>query len=164
MNRRIPIEAELPFPIIRLRLDGALFERVAIDASDLAALRFGISVAWIAGIGKSPEAIASIEILPAAVGDTTGILGIANPGTVILQTAVNLIRVGHVRTDMIELRYGQVAGLPPGVRAIVGIPDAAVVAGNQMVGVVGIHPNVVKIAMRAARNSAETLSAIFTHD
>jgi len=79
VNWRIPIKSKLPFAIIWLRLDGALFECVAVDASDCAALSFSVGIMRIACIGKSPEAVASVKIFPAAVRDAAGILRIADP-------------------------------------------------------------------------------------
>src|SRR5208283_1008691 len=137
---------------------------VAIDARDFAALRFGVSVIRIGGIGEGPEAVAAEEILPAAIGDAGRILGIADKGAIVLEAAVDLVRIGHVRTDVIELRNGQIVGLPPGVAAVVGIPDAAIVAGDEVIGIVGIDPDVVEIAVGAAADTAETLTAVVAHD
>jgi len=49
----------------------------------------------------------------------------------------------HVHTDVIELRDRKVLGLPPTIAAIVRIPETAVVTGDQMIGIVGIDPNIV---------------------
>ena len=65
---------------------------------------------------------------------------------------------------MIELRNRKVLGLPPAITAIVRIPQTAVVAGDQMIGIVRIDPDVVKVTMRAARNITEALAAVITGD
>src|SRR5262245_59305099 len=65
---------------------------------------------------------------------------------------------------MVELRDRQVFSLPPFVAAVVGVPDAAVVARNQLIGVVRIDPEVVVIAVRPASNVAEALAAVVAGD
>src|SRR5438477_4066374 len=57
VNGRIPIEAQLAFAIIRLRLDTSRLQCGPIHAADGAALGLGIDVAWFRGIGKDPESI-----------------------------------------------------------------------------------------------------------
>ena len=61
---------------------------------------------------------------------------------------------------MIELRDGKVVRFPPAIAAVERIPEPAVVARDHVVGIVWIDPDVVKIAVRAARDIAEALSAV----
>src|SRR6266851_10315507 len=130
VNGRIPIEAQLALAIIRLRLDASRFERGPIHAADGTALGLGVYVTWFGGIGKDPESISAIEILPAAVGNAAGVGGIAHPCAVVLETAKHVVGVLHIDADVIKLRDGKVVALPPGVAAVVGIPDATVVSGD----------------------------------
>src|SRR5262249_60908442 len=57
VNRRVPVEAQLPFLVAGQRLDVAPFVRLAIDPADVAALRFGVDVIGIARIDEHPEAV-----------------------------------------------------------------------------------------------------------
>ena len=58
--------------------------RVAIYPTDLAALIFGIDVIGIGRILKHPKAIATVHIFPLRIGDTTRVLRVAHPGTIVL--------------------------------------------------------------------------------
>src|ERR1700675_301701 len=75
-----------------------------------------------------------------------------------------MVRISLIHADVIKLGNREVVALPPGISAVVGIPDAAIVAGDQMIGVIGIDPNIVEVAVSTLRDGAETLAAIFTHD
>src|ERR1700686_1868600 len=149
VNRRVPVEAELAFPIILLGLDAARRESGLIYAANVATLRFGVNVGGIGGIRKDPKSIAAEEIFPAAVGDTARIGRIAHPGTVILQAAVHMVGILHVHAHVIKLRDRKVVALPPGVSAVVGIPNTAIVAGDQMIRVLRVDLDVVKITVGA---------------
>ena len=48
----------------------------------------------------------------------------------------------------------------PACAAVFAAPQASVVAGVHDVGIIGIDPHVVEVAMGGARNYAETLAAI----
>src|SRR2546430_1088421 len=74
----VPVEAQLAFAVVGLGLDAAAFKREAIDAANRAALRFGVDIAGIGGVGKNPKATATVEIFPSAVGDSAGIRGVTN--------------------------------------------------------------------------------------
>ena len=93
---------------------------VAVDAADLAALRLGVDVVRIGRILPHPEAVAAVHVLPARIGDAAGIGRVADPGAVVLQAAVDVVRVGHVDADVIELRDRQVHHVLPPRAAVVG--------------------------------------------
>src|SRR5205807_10292170 len=84
VNRSVPVEAQLAFVVVRQRLDVAYLVRLAIDASDVAALCFRVDVRGIGGIDEDPKAVAAIEVLPLALGDAAGILRLAHPRAVVL--------------------------------------------------------------------------------
>ena len=109
-QRRVPVEAQL-FLVVRLRLNDARFERVAVDPADIAALVFGVDVIGIGRIDEGVKAIAVEDIFPLRVGDAAGIFRLADPAAVILQSAVDPIRIGVIHAHVIELRNGQVLGL-----------------------------------------------------
>src|SRR5947207_2582695 len=68
VNRRVPVITQLTFFVARQRLDAARFMRLAIDAADVAALRFGVDIVGIGWIGENPETIAAVNIFPATAG------------------------------------------------------------------------------------------------
>src|SRR3984893_6434991 len=75
-----------------------------------------------------------------------------------------MVGISLVHADVIKLGNRQVVALPPGISAIVGIPDTSIVAGDQMIGVIGIDPHIVEVAVGTPGNGAETFAAIFAHD
>src|SRR2546430_4749734 len=79
-------------------------------------------------------------------------------------TLFRSIGVGVVHAHVIELRNRQIIALPPGIAAIVGIPNAAVITDDEVIGIVGIHPNIVEIPVRSVSDSAETSAAVLAHD
>src|SRR5208282_3895445 len=97
VDRSVPIEAQLSFSIIGLRLDEAALQREAIDARDKAALRFGVNVARVGWIGKRPKPISATKVFPPAIADPAWILRIAHPHAVVLQPAKHVIRISVVR-------------------------------------------------------------------
>ena len=159
-DRRVPVEAQL-FLVVRLGLNVARFVRVAIYPADVAALVFGIKVIGIRRIGEHPETVAVVHVFPLRVGDAAGILRFADPGAVVLQSAVNLVRIGVVHADVIELRDGQVFAFPPFAAAVVGIPHPAVVAGEDGLRIGRVNPDIVHVAMRALETAdgGEALAA-----
>src|SRR5579863_6828286 len=92
--------------------------------------------------------------------------GFAQPGTVVLQATINLVRIAVIDADMVELRHGKVAGLPPLGAAVVGVPDATVVAGDDVLGVRRVNPKIVDIAVHAreAADGTETPARIVADD
>ena len=65
---------------------------------------------------------------------------------------------------MVELRDRKRLRLPPLVAGVVRVPEAAVVADDEMIGVLRIDPHVVEIAVRAAGDVAERRAAVGAHD
>src|SRR5262249_9623315 len=65
-----------------------------------------------------------------------------------------------VNADVIELRNRKIYLVLPARAAVFAAPEAAIVACINDVAIVGVDPNVMKVAMRAAGDGAETLPAI----
>src|SRR5207244_7445855 len=128
-DRRVPIVTEL-LVVIRTRFDVTRFVRIAIHAPDLAALILRVNVTGVGWIGEHPEAVTVVHIFPAMVRDPAGILRITDPRTVVLEPAVNSIRVFIIQTHMVKLRDLQVFAFPPFAPAVVGMPSARSVYGN----------------------------------
>ena len=137
--------------------------RVTIDPPDLAPLKFRVNVIGIGRIGEHPESVAVVHIFPAMIGDSAGILRIADPRTVVLKSAVNAIRIFVVETHVIELRDRQVFAFPPLAPAVVGIPHPAVIAGKDGLRIDRIDPDIVVVAVTPLKSTdhRETLATIF---
>ena len=133
------------------------FVGVAIHAADLAALGFGIDVGRIGGVFEHPEAVAAEHVFPARIGDAAGIGRIAHPRAVVLQAAIDVIRIGVVHADVIELRDRQIHLVLPARAAVLAAPQAAVVAGKHDVGIRRIDPDLVKIAVRCVGDRLKLL-------
>ena len=162
-DRRVPIVAQFLLES-RLRLDVALFERLAIDPADIAALRFGISVIGVRRIAERPEAVTTIEIFPAAVGDPPRIFLVANPTRIILQATIDLIRISVVGADMVELADRKIHAVTPLGAAVFADPQPAVIAANHVFGVGRVDPQRVPVGMTAAAAVRKALSTILRRD
>ena len=138
----------------------------AIYAADVATLRLSVKVIGIRGIGEHPKAVTAKHIFPLRVGDAAGILRLADPGTVVLQTAVDLEGIVVVDADVVELRDGEVFAFPPFAATVVRIPHAAIVPGGDRLRIGRIDPNIMEIAMRTLKTAddGETLARIFAQD
>src|SRR5579872_1101313 len=108
VNRGVPVETQLGLAVIGLGLNEARFESGAVHAADVPALGFRVDVVGIGGIGEGPEAIAAKKIFPAIIGDPVGVLGIADPHTVVLEPAVDMVRIVIVNAYVVKLRDRQV--------------------------------------------------------
>src|SRR6267154_338321 len=164
MDRRVPVEAELFLLIPRQRFYRTRLVRFSVHAPDLTTLGFGVQIVLVRRIDEHPEPIASVHVFPAAVGDAARILRIADPGAVVLQTAIDVIWTVVVEAHVIELRDRKILALPPLVAAVVRIPDATIVSGNHTVGAGRIDPDVVKVPVRAVADAAEALTAVRADD
>ena len=102
-DRRVPVEAQLLL-VVGLRLDVARGHRAPVDAADEAALRLDVDRLRIAGVRHRPEPVAAVEVFPALVGDAAAVGGVTDPGAVVLQSAVDVVRVGVVHGHVVELR------------------------------------------------------------
>ena len=164
VNRSVPVEAKLAFAVVRLRFNRAGFQRNAIHAPNLSALRLGVNIVGVGRVRKNPKAVAAEKVFPTAVRDSTRVSRISHPHAVVLQPAENVIWIGCVNAHVIELRNRQVVSFPPGISAVVGVPNSAVISCDHMLRIVRINPNVVEIPVSAARNIAEAFSAVAAHD
>ena len=160
----VPVEPQL-FLAVRLGLDAAPFQRFAVDAHQRAALAFGIGEDFRRGrIGPDEEAVAAVEIFPTAVGDAARIGAVAGPGAVVLQAAIDLIRVLVVDADVIEFRNRQGLVLGPAIGPVGADPQATVITDHHVLGVGRVDPHGVVVAVRALGDGRETLAAVFAGD
>src|SRR5262249_38853927 len=142
----IPVPAQLLL-IVGLGLNIAPFVSVTIYPTDITTLVFSIDIIGIARIGEGKESVAIPHVFPSRVSDAPRILGIANPAAVVLQSAVDVIRIVVIDTDVIKLRDGQVIAFPPFASAVVGIPHSAVIAGKDRLRIGWINPEAMDVAM-----------------
>ena len=161
---RVPVEPQLLEPV-RLGLDVPLLQGVAVHPGDGAALRLPVQVVFrVRRVGIDEEAVATHERLPAAVGDPARIGAVADPVGVVLQAAIDLVGVLHVEADMVELRHGQIVVAMPAVAAVGAVPQAAVVAGDDVGGVARVHPDLVVVPVHAAGDGGEALAPVLAGD
>src|SRR6202022_5111725 len=113
-DRRVPVESKLLL-VTRLRLDVARGARPAVDPPDVAALRFRIPRLGVGRIDERPETIAPVQVFPPRVRDAARVRRVADPRAVVLQPAVDLVRILCVETHMVELRDRQDGLLSPAV-------------------------------------------------
>src|SRR5262249_58252418 len=109
-------------------------------AADVAALRLRVHVLGIGGMAHDPEAVAAIQILPTLLADAPRVRGVAHPGAVVLQPAVDLIRILAIDADVVELRDRQVGPFPPPISAVPGQPPPAIAPAHRMLGPSRIDP------------------------
>src|SRR5205085_6191838 len=94
------------------------------------------------------------------VGNPARIRGVAYPGTVVLQATVDVIGIGAVNAHVVELRNRQISEVLPKIATILAAPQTAVIARDYGARIARIDPDIVKVAVCAAGNSAESFSAI----
>jgi len=73
VNRRIPVEAQFLFVVLRLRLDALTAQRVTINSSDLATLCLRVNVVRVSRVFKCPESVTTKDIFPSRIGNASGI-------------------------------------------------------------------------------------------
>ena len=161
VDRRVPVKAQFLFVIVGIRGDASSFQRMSVHAANRAALRFGVDVVGVGWILERPKSIAAINVLPLRVGNAARVGGIAYPCAVVLQTAVDVIRILIIDAHMVELRDWQIQLMLPARASIFAAPQAAIVAGVDDVRIRWINPNVVKIAVGVG-HKGEALAAVDT--
>ncbi len=98
------------------------------------------------------------------VANATNIKGLGGPapGAVVLQAAINVVRMRVIHSDMIELSQRQVLDKAPGIAAIAGDGYAAIVAGNHVPGIGRVDPpgmgvDMNRLPRRAAVNGSKVV-------
>ncbi len=93
-------------------------------------------------VRQGVKAVAKTHFLPMQVADTANIPDFrrAAPRAIVLQPPVDMVRMIIIHCHVIELRQGQVANEAPGLAAVLRNGDAAIIADNQMPGIVRVDP------------------------
>ena len=96
----------------------------------------------VVGIDLAIVAVEAEDVDPLGDGDAGAVAGGAGaaPGAVVLQTAVDAIRLAHIDGDGVELRDRKVLQVFPGLSFIVGVIEAAVATEDEVVRIAWIDP------------------------
>src|SRR5438105_5360561 len=137
-----------------------------IYPADITTLIFSINVIGITRIRKDKEAISIVQVFPAAIGDAAGILRVPDPATVVLQPAIDMIRILVVHADMVELRDGKVVALPPFAPAVVRIPHPSIIPRKDSLRIGRIDPDAMNVPVHSTKpaNRGEAFPRILTND
>ena len=159
----IPVEAQLhALGVNGHQIPGKSGEHVHI--AEVAALRHGVAIPPIVRTDGHVEAIAKINLLPVCIADAACFPDRrrANPRAVVLHPATNPVRDAHVVVDVVKLRQRQVFREAPVAAAIVRNIEAAVVALDDVIGVVGTDPEGVVVGVYFPAHPAfKGFSAVF---
>ena len=155
----IPVKAQLFIAGHRKRFDitHLTFFNI-ITPYALGSLHLGVHI----GLGRMavhPEAIACSYAGPVARLDAARAGRWTKPATIVLQTAIHIIRLFVVHAYMVKLGHRQVIDHLHGITAIPGAVHPAIGAHIKAVGVVDIEPHIMGIGMHAAQ-PFEGLAAI----
>src|SRR5262245_30190787 len=169
LSGALPASTSRPRPartLGRARADRDAAARFQIETLDITVLRFGVDRRVIGRVDLRIKTVASADAVPVGVDDaattpataaataTTAAaaasarLARAAPTAVILQSAANVVRLSHVHGDRVELRRRDVVDEFPSRGLVVADIQTAVVADDQVVGVIRIDPQCVVIAVR----------------
>src|SRR5579859_1641392 len=114
-------------------------------------LGLGVDDVGISWINLRIETVAAAHGKPVGVGDAARIQSGAGPTpyVVVLQAPANVIWLGHIEADLIEL--GQWDGVDeiPGASPVMAHINAAVRTGDDVVGIPRINPHRMVVAVDA---------------
>ena len=113
MDRRIPVKAKVRFSSPWQRLDVPRLPGALAEARNSSALVFHIGIVGIGRIGECPKAVSHADHAPRAVRDSIDTARWSHPCAIILQAAVDVVRIGHVIAHVIELRDRQIRKKAP---------------------------------------------------
>ena len=152
-QRRVPVEDQRGVAGPRLRLDVHRLAGAAVVSREVSVLPLAVDDVGIRRVHLRLEAVAAEGDEPVLVGDALAADRPRRPphGVVVLRAAVDVVeRLVVVHRHAVELRDGQVGMEPPGAAAVPGFVHAAVVADDEVVGVVRIDPQRVAVHVHAA--------------
>ena len=166
VHRRVPVEAQLGVAGAAQRLDVSWSRRWTAVRARRA--RPGTRSRrrldpWDRG---TPRSRRRQQAVPQAIRHAARARAGRGPRAVVLQTAVHVVRNVHVVADVIELPDRDVLARPPRVAAVERQVHAAVGADDDELGVLGIDPHRVQVAVvrraavAAARHAGERLAAV----
>src|SRR5690606_24693273 len=106
----------------------------------------------IVGSESHIKTIAKIYFKPVMIAYAAALPHLArtDPTAVVLHAAADIVRRTHVVINMIKLRYRQIFHKSPGLSAVVRNIQTAVVALDDVVGILRVNPHGVVIGVHAA--------------
>ena len=133
-----------------------------IDAVRVAILRLRVEDRPVRLIVLGVEAVAAANPEPVGVEDAVAAARRARsaPAAVVLQAAADVVRLPHVGADRVELPDRHGVHVLPGVTAVVGDVETAVVAEHQVIAVLRIDPDRVMVAVRNALDRVPRFAAV----
>src|SRR5579859_41425 len=134
--------------------------RFLVEARDEAVVGAGVNDVGVVGVGNDKAGFAPADFVP--IGFVDGALVAAagdGDGGIVLQRAVNVVRNEVVSSYVVELRGGLIALGGPRLAAVMGDSGSAVVGVDHPVGMRGINPEAVIIAVRRT-NDVERVAAV----
>ena len=142
-------------------MQGDALARLEVEAGDVAALGLDVNRVRIGRVLRRVEAVAAADRGPVGVGQLT----LAPPrrpapGTVVLIAGADAVGVVHVVADDVGLPDRERVQEVPVAALVPRLRHPAVVADDDVVGVVGIDPHRVMIDVNAHGRIADRLAAV----
>ena len=165
----VPVEAQLGVAGAAQRHDVLGLTGRHADARQMAALILAVDDVLVLGVRERPEAVAAQQGFPEPVRHPTRPRARSGPGAVVLQTAEDVVRHPRVHRDVVELPDRDVLARPPRVAAIERHVNAAVGAEHHELGVLGVDPERVHVAVErcateaAAGGGGELVATVLAH-
>src|SRR5262249_23766765 len=125
VDRRVPVEAVLGLAFAGRGFDVLQLPGRLACTEGPPALALAINEVLVGRIEEGPEAVAEVKRGPLRLRNPSGIAGRSVPDEVVLQTAVEVVRIGRVCADMVELADRQRGHEAPAGAAIGRVIDAA---------------------------------------
>ncbi len=159
MKRCVKLARGMAGVVDRIRTDVLRLLRTKIEARVLI-LSVAVNNVRIARIGDHEPRLTAAGGIPVARPDHALVVETRDGKIgIVLLRAVNVVRKAVIRRDVVELAGGLIVLGRPGVAAVERNARAAIVGVDQTVGIIGIDPKRMMIAMRRG-HQIECLAAI----
>ena len=131
--------------------------RARVQARDPQVLRLGVDDGVVRRVGDVDEAVTAAQPGPVAVENARLAIGLArsHPRAVVLKSAIDVVRLGHIDADPVVLADRQVRDVQPAQPAVVGDPQTAVVGLHHMARVAGVDPDEPVVPVQALGRGGE---------
>ncbi len=138
-NGRVPIVPQLGGVGV-VRLDVGHRTGGDVNAVDVSALGHRVGHVGVARHGHHVKSIAEADLLPILIANAIAVphVGRGFPRTVVLKSAVDIVRHVVVDVDVVKLTHRQVADEGPSLASIAADVDAAVVSIQDEIRIVGV--------------------------
>ena len=161
----IPVKPQFN-PFGMHRLNKARTPRLPVYQAQIAPLRHSIYISIVIRFKHHIKAVAKVHLLPVVIGDTSVLphLARSDPGAIVLHTPGHIIGDIHIVTNMIELRQRQIGDEPPRLSAVATDIESAVIALNQVVGILRMNPEsmVVRMHPRIRQDNRKRFPPVLT--